>query len=256
MATFHQHFAESLALDTVRHAWWSGRYECRRRGEPQSRDLLPTFLASRGIAVRLLLESGAEEDRSAREFAQLFPECTELVAGADGLHVQPDDTPFLRLVARAQRDLPLLRTSRSEPWLLWIKSRGVPVPWLPPIEYARRFLDIEDDEPEDQPPCTEADEADETAELDEEAEENDGELLEMSDSQFEDLLRSAGALPQTRALRNAMTDFDRCSHSQGFGRLDRPLGYRSRPAARDDRPVGGERPDTCSAHRGPGFDRA
>ena len=208
-ATFHQHFAESLTLDTVRHAWWSGRYECRQRGEPQSRDLLPAFLASRGIAVRLLLESGAEEDRSARELSRLFPECTELVAGADGLDVQPDDTPFFRLVARAERDLRLLRTSRSEPWLLWIKSRGVPVPWLPPIEFARRFLDIEDDESEDQPPCAEADEADATEGLDQEEQENDGELLEMSDSQFEDLLKSAGALPQTRALRDAMTDFDR-----------------------------------------------
>jgi arylsulfatase A-like enzyme len=212
-ATFHQHFAESLTLDTVRHAWWSGCYECRRSGEPQTRDWLPALLASRGIAVRLLLESGAEEEQSARELSRLFPDCTEVVAGADGLEVSPDDTPFLRLVARAQRDLRLLRTSRSEPWLLWIKSRGVPVPWLPPTEYARRFLDIEDDEPEDEPSSGEADEDDETDELEEEEEEgeeeNDGALLEMSDSQFEDLLRSAAALPQGRPLRDAMTDFDR-----------------------------------------------
>src|SRR5579859_3401991 len=120
-ATFHQHFAESLMLDTVHHAWWSGRYECRSSGEPRTRDLLPAVLASRGIAVRLLLESGAGEDWSARELSRLFPDCTEIVAGADGLDIQPEDTPFSRLVARAQRDLRLLRTSRSEPWLLWIK---------------------------------------------------------------------------------------------------------------------------------------
>jgi arylsulfatase A-like enzyme len=207
-ATFHQHFAESLTLDTVRHAWWSGCYECRRSGEPQTCDLLPALLASRGIAVRLLLESGAEEEQSARELSRLFPDCTEVVAGADGLEVPPDDTPFLRLVARAQRDLRLLRTSRSEPWLLWIKSRGVPVPWLPPTEYARTFLDIEEDEPDDEPANEDTDEADETDEFEEE-EENDGALLEMSDSQFADLLRSAAALPQGRALRDAMTDFDR-----------------------------------------------
>jgi arylsulfatase A-like enzyme len=206
-ATFHQHFAESLTLDTVRHAWWSGCYECRRSGEPQTCDLLPALFASRGIAVRLLLESGAQDDQSARELSRLFPNCAALVAGADGLDVSPDDTPFLRLVARAQRDLRLLRTSRSEPWLLWIKSRGVPTPWLPPTEYARRFLDIEEDEPEEEPADESADEDDETAELDDE--ESDGTLLEMSDSQFEDLLRSAAALPQSRALRDAMTDFDR-----------------------------------------------
>ena len=206
-ATFHQHFAESLTLDTVRHAWWTGCYECRRSGEPQTGDWLPALLASRGIAVRLLLESGAQEEQSARELSRFFPHCTEVVAGADGLEVSPDDTPFLRLVARAQRDLRLLRTSRSEPWLLWIKSRGVPVPWLPPTEYARRFLDIEDDEPEDEPADEGADEDDETDELDDE--ESGGTLLEMSESQFEDLLRSAAALPQGRALRDAMTDFDR-----------------------------------------------
>ncbi len=61
-ASFHQHFSESLILDTVRHAWWSGCYECRRKGQPQARDLLPAVLAARGVTVRLLLETGAQAD--------------------------------------------------------------------------------------------------------------------------------------------------------------------------------------------------
>jgi arylsulfatase A-like enzyme len=205
---FHQHFAESLTLDTVRHAWWSGCYECRRQGEPRVNELLPAALAARGVTVRMLLEAGSPDDASARDLSQLLPEWTQVVTGADGLDVAPDDTPFHRLVARAQRDLRLLRTSRSEPWLLWIKSRGVPIPWLPPADYARLFLDVDDDEPTetDEAGTTETDELDEA---DKYVEPDDGTFLEMSDSQFNDLLRSAAALPPTRALRDKMTDLDR-----------------------------------------------
>ncbi len=208
---FHQHFAESLTLDTVRHAWWSGCYECRRQGEPRVRDLLPAILAAHGVTVRMLLEAGNTTDETARDLSQRFPDWTEIVTGADGLEVAPDDTPFLRLVARAQRDLRLLRTSRSEPWLLWIKSRGVPLPWLPPAEYARLFLDVDDDEPSEEleTGATEDDEAEEADDA-EEPEETDSEtFLEMSDSQFDELLRSAAALPSSRADREKMTDLDR-----------------------------------------------
>ncbi len=193
---FHQHFAESLTLNTVRHAWWSGCYECRRQGEPRVSDLLPAELAARGVTVRMLLEAGSPDDASARDLSQLFPEWTQVVTGADGLDVAPDDTPFHRLVARAQRDLRLLRTSRSEPWLLWIKSRGVPLPWLPPAEYARLFLDVDDDEPTESAETDIADadmagtdDADDFDEADEHEEPDDGAFLEMSDSQFNDLLR-------------------------------------------------------------------
>jgi arylsulfatase A-like enzyme len=227
-ATFQQHFAESLVLDTVRHAWWTGCSESQRRGEPNPRNLLPAVLAAQGVTVRLLLETVAGADHPAQDLSQLFPDWTESIAGTDGLDVSPDDTPFLRLIARAQRDLRLLRTSRSEPWLLWIKSRGVPTPWLPPAEYARRFLEIDEDEPgdessddaaaDDEPTDDElaeeealegSDESDaEKADV-EELDEKDGTLLELSDSQFDDLLRSAASLPAGRAARDAMTDFDR-----------------------------------------------
>ena len=100
-ATFHQHFSESLVLDTVRHAWWSGRYECRR-WPPHREDLLPTALAAQGITVRLLLEADAQKAESTQKLAQQFPDCTELVDGVDGLEVAAEDTPFLRLIARAQ----------------------------------------------------------------------------------------------------------------------------------------------------------
>jgi arylsulfatase A-like enzyme len=212
-ACFHQHFAESLTDDTVRHAWWSGRYECRRTGEAPTCELLPAALAARGVTLRLLLETATPVDRSAQELSRLFPDCTELIAGADGLEVTPEDTPFLRLVARAQRDLRRLRTSRSEPWLLWIKSRGVPEPWLPPAEYARKFLDVDEDESADDEQLSESDDELEDSrddDIDNQIDADDsGTLLEMSDSQFADLLSGASRLPPTRAEREAMSDFDR-----------------------------------------------
>jgi arylsulfatase A-like enzyme len=223
-ATFQQHFAESLVLDTIRHAWWSGCSEGRRQGEPNPRNLLPAVLAAQGVTVRLLLETAApveiapQAEQSAQDLSQLFPDWTESIVGTDGLDVSPDDTPFLRLIARAQRDLRLLRTSRSEPWLLWIKSRGVPTPWLPPAEYARRFLDIDDEPADDEPTDDELAEEEalegtnesdaEEADV-EKLDEKDGTLLELSDSQFADLLRSAASLPPDRAARDAMTDLDR-----------------------------------------------
>jgi len=212
-ATFHQHFAESLWLDSARHAWWSGRYECRRRAQPQPGNLLPNLLAARGVSVRLLLEvaTGEADERSARDLSQLFPDSTQVVTGTDGLEVDPDETPFLRLVARAQRELRLLRTSRSEPWLLWIKSRGVPIPWLPPAEYARRFLDIADDDAADEDASKRDEEVDDDDGNSEspEFDEDDSPFLEMSASQFDDLLRSASSLPAERAQRDKRSDFDR-----------------------------------------------
>ena len=234
-ATFHQHFCESLTLDTVRHAWWSGCYESRRDRQPRPADLLPALLAARDVTVRLVLEKGGEPDGSADELSRLFPDCTSLVTGTDGLEVPPDNTPFLRAVARALRDLRLLRTSRREPWLLWIKSRGVPTPWLPPAEYASRFLDIDDDEPQDDEPADDdlaADEADESEleahDIDLGVEEDEGTFIEMSPAQFEELLRSASSLPESRALRDAMRDVDRALMRKVLGGyvalLDEGLG--------------------------------
>ena len=58
-AVFHQHFAEDSSLASPRHAWWSGRYECRRTNAAPHEDWLPVFLKNRGVTVRILCESGA-----------------------------------------------------------------------------------------------------------------------------------------------------------------------------------------------------
>ena len=150
------------------------------------------------------------------ELAPLPRELVEGVTGVDGLDVALEETPFFRLVARAQRDLRLLRTSRSEPWLLWIKSRGVPTPWLAPREFATRYLDISPDADPDELP--EEDDADD----------GDDSLVQLSAADFDALLKSAAALPVGRQRRDAMTDAERLLSRKVLGgyvsMLDAGLG--------------------------------
>jgi len=214
-ALFHQHFADCPDFDGMPKAWWRGRYQGRRAGNSADRVWLPALLADHGVTLRLLLETTA--DKGTAEIGQFPPECTESVRGTDGLDVAPEETPFFRLVARAQRDLRLLRTSRREPWLLWIKSRGVPVPWLAPRAFAAQFLDVADDQEADHEP----------AEGDEAESEEKG-MVELSGSQFDDLLRSMAQLPTGRKSRDALSGVERGLMRRVYGGyvalLDEALG--------------------------------
>ena len=91
----------------------------------------------------------------------------------------------------------LLRTSRREPWLLWLNSRGVPSPWLAPRSFATRFLDLDDEQEFD-----EADDADAAGA-------DDGAVVEVSDEQLDELLRGMARLPQDKASRDALAMIDR-----------------------------------------------
>ncbi len=195
-ALFDQHFAECPASETTPAAWWSGRYEWRRARKGTDRLWLPSLLNDHGVTFRLLVETTAENDTA--DTGQFPPEYMESVRGTDGLDVAAEETPFSRLVARAQRDLRLLRTSRREPWLLWIKSRGVPVPWLAPRAFATQFLDVADDQ-----------EAGSESEEPDEADSDEDGVVEMSGAQFDDLLRSMAQLPVGRKSRDALSGVER-----------------------------------------------
>ncbi|HUG90926.1 MAG TPA: hypothetical protein VML55_08840, partial [Planctomycetaceae bacterium] len=56
------------------------------------------------------------------------------VTGRDDVSMEADETPFARLIAAADEQLAGLAQSGSRPWLLWLRSRGVPVPSVPPRE--------------------------------------------------------------------------------------------------------------------------
>jgi arylsulfatase A-like enzyme len=196
---FEQHFADSPTPDAECSAWWSGRSGWGRERGKSSSFLLPKLLNDHGITFRLLVETN---DRSLQRDGSRFPtEHAESVHGDDGLDVEPDDTPFFRLVARAQRDVRLLRTSRREPWLLWLKSHGIPSPWLAPRDFASRFLDLADDQ-EPGEPAIEEDGGDV-------ADDESGAVVEMSSEQFDDLLRGVAQLPAERAKREAISSIDR-----------------------------------------------
>ncbi len=100
-----------------------------------------------------------------------------------------------------QRDVRLLRTSRREPWLLWLKSRGIPTPWLAPRTFASRFLDLADDQETD---ATEIE-----GDVGDVADDEEGSVVEMSGEQFDDLLRGVSQLPEERAMREALSSVDR-----------------------------------------------
>jgi arylsulfatase A-like enzyme len=170
---FDQHYAENVIGGSFADAWWSGRYECRRRRPLTGDSNLISILRNSGITVRVLDETSAERESELPPY--LVADCRESVCGTEGLDVDSDETPMLRLVARAHRELRWLTTSRKEPWLLWLRSRGVPTPWLPPRKFASQYLDLSADEDADIPVSREPDE----------------DLVDLSPAEFDELLQSA-----------------------------------------------------------------
>jgi len=196
---FDQHFADSPDAHANCSSWWTGLYGWRSTNDESKALSLPKFFSDRGISFRLLVETNGVPDHKP---VSGFPtDHAELVRGEDGLDVDPEQTPFFRLVARAQRDVRLLRTSRREPWLLWLKSRGIPTPWLAPRTFASRFLDLADDQETD---ATEIE-----GDVGDVADDEEGSVVEMSGEQFDDLLRGVSQLPEERAMREALSSVDR-----------------------------------------------
>ena len=215
---FDKHFADSPAVHANCSAWWTGRYGWRPKKDESNTPSLTKFLNDHGISFRLLVETNG---RAVHNPASPFPtEHAEFVHGEDGLNVDPEETPFFRLVARAQRDVRLLRTSRREPWLLWLKSRGIPTPWLAPRTFASRFLDLADDQ--------ENDAAEVEEDIDDVADDEEGAVVELSGEQFDDLLQGVADLPEERAKRDALSSVDRGLTRRVFGGyvalLDAALG--------------------------------
>jgi arylsulfatase A-like enzyme len=134
---FDRHFCENLDPAAVNHAWWTGRYQCRINPEQQraEQSFLPA-LEQAGVRAALLVEA---DSHGSGGIAPPFEEIVE-VRGADQLEGPESEAPFARLVLRA---IEWLEAAGSDhrPHLLWLKSRGVPNPWLPPGEFADLYLD-------------------------------------------------------------------------------------------------------------------
>lgn len=134
---FDGHFAENLDPDARNHAWWTGSPQAGLSHAEQERQ--PAWLAalnSAGIETHLLAESDADEPSPPQSaFTR-----TEFVDGSEGLDAAEHETPFAQLITRADARLrDLSRTDGS--WLLWLKSRGVPSPPIPPREFFDLYFD-------------------------------------------------------------------------------------------------------------------
>jgi arylsulfatase A-like enzyme len=158
---FDRHCSENLDPLAANHGWWNGIYQFALDAEQQRR--CPSFLDELhacSVKTHLIIESDSHEDTTiAPPFGQV-----STVRGADGFDVSEGETPFARTVKRCTE---LLDESvhDSAAALLWVKSRGVPVPWIPPREFAELYLDDfglgacgdEDDESENDVPGIESD---------------------------------------------------------------------------------------------------
>lgn len=146
-SVFDQHFAELPGPVGPDHSWWTGQFEffsetgARKLDAGEASPNWIRSLAEQGVKCRLV----AEDSQGLP--TELF-NGSETVGGADGLNAEHEDVPIARLI---QRGVELLAggdaadsssaTADSPSELLWLHSRGVPSPWLPPRLFAELYLD-------------------------------------------------------------------------------------------------------------------
>lgn len=134
---FDRHCCENLDPTAANHAWWTGIYQFALDADQQRQ--CPSFLDelhAAAVKTHLVVESDGRDDTT---IAPPFGQVT-CVRGADGFDLPEGETPFAQTVKRCAEWLKEL-TGDSGPALLWIKSRGVPVPWVPPQQFAELYLD-------------------------------------------------------------------------------------------------------------------
>jgi len=187
---FDQHLAENVDPAAARHAWSTGCYTFRRTpAEQQSLPDLDALLTGRGVIVRHVWEEGARREHGATRGEPGNANLPETEpAGSDGLDADPADTSAARLVDEALAALEDLPRAPDQSWLLWVHARGVPVPWLAPREFARRYLDLLEDEEDDDEPGFDAEEDDEEEYGDDYAEDeaDDYDELDDLDAEYEE----------------------------------------------------------------------
>jgi arylsulfatase A-like enzyme len=134
---FDRHCCENLDPTAANHAWWNGVYQFALDADQQRgcSSFLHELHAA-NVDSHLVVESDGRDDTA---IAPPFGQVT-IVRGADGFDVPEGETPFARTVKRCAAWL-AESTDVSGPALLWIKSRGVPVPWVPPQQFAELYLD-------------------------------------------------------------------------------------------------------------------
>ncbi|MFP6762388.1 MAG: hypothetical protein VB858_02180 [Planctomycetaceae bacterium] len=150
---FEQHFVEIPGPAGPSHPWWTGASEYFSSGTGDA-------IGQTGFsAVETLVQAGVDchliTERASGLPLDLFSAWEHIEAG-DGMDLDHSETPFARLVQRgleivaawhddSQNALPAQK-------LLWLHSRGVPSPWLPPRVFADLYLnelEADDEDEED-----------------------------------------------------------------------------------------------------------
>jgi arylsulfatase A-like enzyme len=133
---FDQHFCDNLDPGAANHSWWTGRHQFSLDAAEQR--ACPDFieaLSLRGVKSCLIVESDGSDDTA------VAPPFDEVLTarGRDGFDASEYETPFAQVVTRAV-DWLAESTEHTGPGLLWIKSRGIPVPWSAPQDFADLYL--------------------------------------------------------------------------------------------------------------------
>lgn len=146
---FEQHFAELPGPAGFSHPWWTGQLEffSHRDGVDAS------SAAEEGATIRALAEAGVR-CRLLTERTEGLPldafSSWEQIEAATGLDIDHSETPIAKLVQRALK-MAGEPTGESPHELLWLHSRGVASPWLPPRFFAELYLnELEEEEAEEE----------------------------------------------------------------------------------------------------------
>ncbi|MBC8289355.1 MAG: hypothetical protein H8E37_03470 [Planctomycetes bacterium] len=142
---FEQHFAELPGEAGPAHPWWTGQLEYFDSGARESAADVTTVasLVASGVKCRLITER--IEGLPLDEFSSW-----EQIAVKDSFDMDHAESPIARLVQRALEigGTPL-EPGKKE--VLWLHSRGVPSPWIPPRVFADLYLtELEGDDEEEE----------------------------------------------------------------------------------------------------------
>lgn len=134
---FDQHFAVDLRSETASRDWWSvSAGSGETASVPSAGSTLLDVLSPAGVKTWLFAESDGSD---AQFVAPAFDEIVT-IRGTDSLEASEDEPAFARLVQKVAERLREIDSVNS-PSLVWLQSRGVPAPWLPPRPFADLYLD-------------------------------------------------------------------------------------------------------------------
>jgi len=139
---FDAHFAATLDPSHAASAWWSGQVPGGRAaggvaGATQRDDFaVIDRLNAAGVHTVLLVENPQERP------AVVLPPFREVISveATDELDAPESQMPWARMVRCAEEWLQA-NADRPGAVVLWLWTRGVPVPWLPPREFADLYLE-------------------------------------------------------------------------------------------------------------------